>query len=81
MNKTNQGDSTRYNVDMSLAEDVQCDSCEGITFRSCFFIKKISALISPTGKETIVPVESFACNSCGHVNTQFMPTIIAEGKK
>jgi hypothetical protein len=68
------------NVDMSLATDIKCDECEGLTFRSCFMIKKVSAVISPTGQETIVPVETFSCNSCGHVNEQFMPRMIAEEK-
>ena len=81
MNKVNEKKSLRMNVDMSLAEDIQCESCNGISFRSCFLIKKISALISPTGKETILPVETFACNLCGHINSQFMPTMITEEKK
>ena len=80
MDRSNKKNQIHMNVDMSLAKDIQCESCDGIAFRSCFLIKKISALVSPTGKEAIVPVETFACNSCGHINTQFMPTMIAEGK-
>jgi len=68
------------NVDMNLATDIKCDVCEGLAFRSCFLIKKISAVMSPTGQETIVPVETFACNSCGHINQLFMPRMIAEEK-
>jgi hypothetical protein len=72
--------TVKMNVDMNLATDVKCEACEGIAFRSCFLVKKISAVISPTGQETIVPVETFACNSCGHINAQFMPTMITEEK-
>jgi len=67
-------------VDMNLATDIKCESCEGLAFRSCFLIKKVSAVISPNGQETIVPVETFACNSCGHINQQFMPTMVTEEK-
>ena len=73
--------TVKMNVDMNLAEDIRCTSCNGISFISCFLIKKVSALISPTGKETIIPVETFACNSCGHVNKEFMPTIIAQERE
>jgi len=70
--------TVKMNVDMNLATDIKCDVCEELAFRSCFLIKKISAVISPTGQETIVPVETFACNSCGHINQQFMPTMVTE---
>jgi len=71
----------KMNVDMSLATDVKCESCEGVAFSSCFLIKKLPAVISPSGQETIIPVETFACNSCGHINQQFMPTMIAEERE
>ena len=69
------------NVDMSLATDVKCEACECISSRSCFLIKKLPAIISPSGQETIIPVETFSCNSCGHINQQFMPTMVTEEKK
>jgi hypothetical protein len=28
-------------------------------------LKKISALISPTGQEGIIPIQVFACGDCG----------------
>ena len=31
-------------------------------------IVKISALLSPAGEESIIPVPTFACTKCGHVN-------------
>jgi len=71
----------KMNVDMNLATDIKCELCEGLAFRSCFLIKKLPALLSPNGQETIIPVETFACNSCGHINQQFMPTMIAEERQ
>jgi hypothetical protein len=38
-----------------------------------FLLRKVSALISPTGKETVVPIQVFACDSCNHVNKEFLP--------
>lgn len=63
----------RQNVDLSSALDVVCESCGSKQFREVAFIKKVSALISPTGKEMIVPVATFACAGCGHVNAEFDP--------
>jgi len=79
MNKNPQ--TMRMNVDMNLAEDIRCDACESISFVSCYLIKKLSPVISPTGKETIIPVETFACNACGNINQEFMPTMIAQERE
>ena len=35
------------------------------------FIRKLSALVSPDGQETLVPVQVFACEKCGNVNKEF----------
>jgi len=31
----------------------------------------MSALVSPSGQETIIPMAVFACEKCGHVNKEF----------
>lgn len=64
---------SRINVDLSSALDVVCEECGCKTFSEVAFVKKVSALVSPTGKEAIVPVGTFACSSCGHVNREFDP--------
>jgi len=63
----------RMNVDLSNALDIVCEECGCKTFVEVAFVKKVSALVSPTGKEAIVPVGTFACSSCGHVNKEFDP--------
>ena len=34
-------------------------------------MRKMSALVSPNGQETIIPMAVFACEKCGHVNKEF----------
>ena len=63
----------RMNVDLSNALDIVCEACGCKTFKEVAFIKKVSALVSPTGKEAVVPVGTFSCSSCGHVNREFDP--------
>lgn len=64
---------SRMNVDLSSALDVVCEECGCKTFREVAFVKRVSALVSPTGKEAIVPVGTFSCANCGHVNKEFDP--------
>lgn len=61
------------NLDLTNAQDVTCDNCGNYTFQEVALMKKISALVSPTGKEAIVPIPTFACNACGFINKQFLP--------
>jgi hypothetical protein len=36
-------------------------------------MRKLSALLSPTGKPTMIPIQVFACAKCGHINKSFLP--------
>ena len=58
---------------LAQADNVTCDSCGNHTFTDVMMMKRISPIISPTGKEAVVPIQTFACNACGFVNKQFLP--------
>jgi len=68
-----QVNQARMNVDLTNALDIVCESCGCRTFKEVAFMKKVSPLVSPTGKEALVPVGTFACSACGHVNAEFDP--------
>jgi hypothetical protein len=59
--------------DLSTATDIVCENCGNLTFQEVVLMKKISAIMSPNGKEGIVPIPTFACVACGYVNTMFRP--------
>lgn len=65
-------------LDLSQANDMTCSNCGSKFFRMAYMFKKISALISPTGKETIIPIETFACIQCGNVNKEFLPKELSD---
>jgi len=54
-------------LDISKADTIQCQECGNASFIPSFFLKKISALMSPTGKEAIVPIQVYSCGNCGTV--------------
>ena len=58
-------------VDISQTSPVKCEKCENQTFKQTMLLRKLSALVSPNGQETIVPMAVFACEKCGHVNSEF----------
>ena len=59
------------NVDLTHAKTLQCEICECFGFKQTLMLKKLSALVSPTGQESIVPIQVFCCEGCGHVNKEF----------
>ena len=54
-------------VDLSDAETMNCQECNNKIFIQGYVIKKISAIMSPTGQEVIAPVQVFNCGNCGEI--------------
>ena len=54
-------------IDLSKTDTIKCQECGNASFIQAFFLKKISALMSPTGKEAIIPVQVFSCGNCGAI--------------
>ena len=63
----------KMNVSLDQCEDVCCEKCGNPTFRQVVIVKKISAVYSPTGKASLIPLQVFECSECGHVNDEFIP--------
>ena len=58
-------------IDISKTSAIKCEKCENPTFKQTLLLRKLSALVSPNGQEALVPVQVFACEKCGHVNSEF----------
>ena len=58
-------------IDFSKTTQIKCEACEGATFKQTLLLRKMSALVAPNGQETIIPMQVFACEKCGHVNKEF----------
>ena len=54
-------------IDLSDADTMKCQKCENTIFIQGYVIKKISAIVSPTGKEVIAPIQVFNCGNCGEM--------------
>ena len=58
-------------IDISKTTPIKCEKCENPTFKQSLMLRKLSSLVSPDNQETLVPVQVFACEKCGHVNREF----------
>ena len=71
MNREQNG--LQMNIDFSQTSAEICEKCENDTFVQVYKIRKLSALLSPHGEETMIPIQAFACVKCGHINKAFLP--------
>jgi|TARA_B100000959_G_scaffold284260_1_gene355355 uncharacterized Zn finger protein len=62
-------------IDISQTDTIQCEECGNVSFIQSFFLKRISALMSPNGKEAIVPIQVFSCGNCGVVPKNMMSQV------
>tara|TARA_R110002167_G_scaffold111398_1_gene283099 strand:+ start:223 stop:465 length:243 start_codon:yes stop_codon:yes gene_type:complete len=63
----------KINIDFSKTSEVICEKCKNDTFTQIYKMRKLSKLLSPTGQETMLPVQVFACVECNHINPMFLP--------
>ena len=54
-------------VDLRKAETLKCEYCGNYLFIKSTVLKRLSALVSPTGEEGIIPIEIYSCGNCGRV--------------
>ena len=69
----------QININPEDLVDVTCDKCGNQTFVQAFLFKKLSAVLSPNGKDSMIPLQVFKCDECGHINSDFIPN--QDGKK
>lgn len=74
-------DPHQINFDINNTTEIICESCSHNTFRPIFFLRKLSRLLAPDGKDRVLPFDSLACNKCGHVNKDFNPISQLNNKK
>jgi len=63
----------KINIDIADAQPVKCVECDCEKFDMKYLIRKISALLSPSGQDMVIPIQVFACSNCGMIPEDFMP--------
>ena len=61
------GGNQQQQVDINDTETMVCDDCGNAVFIPAFFLRRLSALMSPTGQEALIPMQVYSCGNCGKV--------------
>jgi len=65
----------KINIDYNDTQEIICEQCGNNRFVEVLFMRKISALLSPNGEASLLPIPTFECSKCGHVNKEFLPKL------
>lgn len=63
------------NIKPQDTKSIKCENCEGEIFQEVFFLRKISKLLTGQINDQIIPLPTFQCIACGHINKEFTPKI------
>lgn len=61
------------NISLDKTTPLVCEECSNETFMQVTFLRKVSKFIAGTDQDALIPIPSFACLKCDHVNEEFQP--------
>lgn len=67
--------SQNLNINLSLDKTTPlvCEECACETFQQVTYLRKVSKFITGSEQDALIPIPSFACTKCGHINEEFRP--------
>lgn len=63
------------NISLKDTEELICKECGNNTFQQVMYLRKLSALLSPSGQDTLIPVAVFQCTKCHEILPETMPDL------
>jgi len=73
MNKNIKEEQPNVNVKLTDSTAIRCEKCDCEAFVEGMLLRKVPKLIAGTPQDALVPLPTFACSQCGHVNKAFYP--------
>ena len=65
------GQKPKLQVNLMDSPEITCEACNSPYFRKVTIIKKISKLLTGSTEDQLVPMETYSCDRCGHINKDF----------
>ena len=63
----------KLNFSLDKTTPIICERCNNSTFQESVLIRKASKFLTGTSQDAIIPIPTFCCSKCGHVNEEFLP--------
>lgn len=71
------------NIRFDQTTGIVCENCGGTIFGEAMYLRKVSKFLVATtsDKDQLIPVPTFYCLKCNHVNKEFSPLGLEEESK
>lgn len=73
-----QNQQIKLNISLDKTTPIVCEKCGCSAFQGAVLLRKASKFLTGTAQDSLLPIETFACASCGHVNSEFLPKEIQD---
>jgi uncharacterized Zn finger protein len=71
----------KVNVSLDKTVGIKCESCDSETFQEALMLRKVSKFLTGQPQDGILPIPTFVCTKCGHVNQEFYPKELIKDDK
>ena len=68
-----QQQAPKLNISLDKTLPLVCEKCGSQVFQEGLLLRKASKFLTGTAQDAIVPIPTFVCSKCGHVNNEFLP--------
>mgnify|MGYP000706735400 CR=1 FL=1 len=65
------GNNNQMRVNHMDLPNVKCENCENIFYNKVTIIKKVSKLLTGAVTDELIPMETYRCTECSHINKDF----------
>jgi hypothetical protein len=69
--KNNIMKDNQLKINLLECPNLTCEKCEHLFFKKVIIIKKISKFMVGSSEDQYQPMETYACDSCGHINSEY----------
>lgn len=63
----------QINIQLEKTLPMLCEACGNSTFQEALLLRKVSKFLTASAKDSILPIPTFICTKCSHVNAEFIP--------
>lgn len=61
------------NIGLDKTTPIVCDECGNDTFNQVLKLRKASKFLTGTDQDALIPIPTFECVMCHHINEEFQP--------
>ena len=69
----NQQKSVQLKVSLDKTVPITCEECGSLAFQEAIMLRKVSKFLTGDTQDGVLPIQTFVCAKCGHINKDFYP--------